>query len=47
MSRARRWIQSRPGGGRTGYLVEIDQTELIFEVPREELTKEYIRGDFS
>lgn len=34
-------------GGRTGYLVEIDQTELIFEVPREELTKEYIRGDFS
>jgi phosphate transport system ATP-binding protein len=34
-------------GGRTGYLVEIGQTEQIFEAPKEQLTKEYIRGDFS
>ena len=34
-------------GGRTGYLVEIGQTEQIFETPQEQLTKEYIRGDFS
>lgn len=34
-------------GGRTGYLVEISPTEAIFEAPQEELTKEYIRGDFS
>jgi phosphate transport system ATP-binding protein len=34
-------------GGRTGYLVEIGQTEQIFEAPKEQLTKEYICGDFS
>ncbi len=34
-------------GGRTGYLVEIGQTNEVFEAPREQLTKEYIRGDFS
>ncbi len=34
-------------GGRTGYLVEIGPTEQIFETPQEQLTKEYIRGDFS
>jgi ABC-type phosphate transport system substrate-binding protein len=34
-------------GGRTGYLVEYDQTHAIFESPREQHTKEYIRGEFS
>ena len=34
-------------GGRTGYLVEIGQTRQIFHDPREQLTKEYIRGEFS
>lgn len=34
-------------GGRTGYLVELGETRQIFEDPREELTKEYIRGEFS
>ncbi len=33
--------------GRTGYLVEMGETRQIFEDPREELTKEYIRGEFS
>jgi phosphate transport system ATP-binding protein len=35
------------GGGRTGYLVEYGQTEQIFEDPKQEYTKEYIRGEFS
>jgi phosphate transport system ATP-binding protein len=34
-------------GGRTGYLVEIGPTRQIFEDPKEQLTKEYIRGEFS
>jgi phosphate transport system ATP-binding protein len=34
-------------GGRTGYLVELGDTEQIFEDPRQQLTKEYIRGEFS
>ena len=34
-------------GGRTGYLVELGDTRQIFEDPREQLTKEYIRGEFS
>jgi phosphate transport system ATP-binding protein len=34
-------------GGRTGYLVEIGDTKQIFEAPREELTKQYISGQFS
>src|SRR5262250_2089318 len=34
-------------GGRTGYLVEYDQTGAIFENPREQHTKAYIRGEFS
>ena len=34
-------------GGRTGYLVELGDTQQIFEDPREQLTKEYIRGEFS
>jgi phosphate transport system ATP-binding protein len=34
-------------GGRTGYLVELGDTQQIFEDPREDLTKKYIRGEFS
>ncbi len=34
-------------GGRTGYLVELGETTQIFEAPREQLTKEYVRGEFS
>jgi phosphate transport system ATP-binding protein len=34
-------------GGRTGHLVEIGETDQIFDAPREKLTKEYIRGEFS
>src|SRR5664279_3725841 len=34
-------------GGRTGHLVEIGQTDQIFDAPQAKLTKEYIRGEFS
>jgi phosphate transport system ATP-binding protein len=34
-------------GGRTGYLVEFDDTEKIFNDPREKHTQDYIRGAFS
>ncbi|WP_346837558.1 phosphate ABC transporter ATP-binding protein PstB [Microbulbifer sp. SAOS-129_SWC] len=34
-------------GGRTGYLVEMGNTEQVFENPQEHLTKEYISGEFS
>lgn len=35
------------GGGRTGYLVEYADTQQLFEDPKEEYTKQYIRGEFS
>jgi hypothetical protein len=31
-------------GGRTGYLVEFDNTQTIFENPKEKHTKDYIQG---
>jgi phosphate transport system ATP-binding protein len=34
-------------GGRTGYLVEYDDTKTLFENPTQEYTKQYIRGEFS
>jgi phosphate transport system ATP-binding protein len=34
-------------GDRTGYLVEYRDTKEMFEDPREEYTKQYIRGEFS
>jgi phosphate transport system ATP-binding protein len=34
-------------GGRTGYLVEYQDTKEMFEDPKEEYTKQYIRGEFS
>lgn len=33
--------------GRTGYLVEHGDTRQIFEDPKEQYTKQYIRGEFS
>jgi phosphate transport system ATP-binding protein len=33
--------------GRTGYLVEYRDTKEMFEDPKEEYTKQYIRGEFS
>ena len=33
-------------GGRTGYLVEHDSTEQIFNDPKDKHTKDYIRGAF-
>ncbi len=34
-------------GGRTGYLVELGDTEQIFSNPQAEYTKQYIQGEFS
>ena len=34
-------------GGRTGYLVEHGATDQVFDDPREALTREYMRGEFS
>ena len=34
-------------GGRTGYLVEMGETRQIFEDPQQELTKQYVSGEFS
>jgi phosphate transport system ATP-binding protein len=34
-------------GGRTGYLVEMGATKQIFEDPQQQLTKEYVAGEFS
>jgi len=34
-------------GNRTGYLVESGPTKQVFESPREQLTKEYVTGQFS
>jgi phosphate transport system ATP-binding protein len=34
-------------GKRTGFLVEYGPTRQVFEAPREQLTKDYIRGKFS
>ena len=34
-------------GGRTGYLVEYEDTEKLFNDPREKHTQDYIQGAFS
>lgn len=34
-------------GGRTGYLIEYRETDELFSDPKEQRTKEYIRGEFS
>jgi phosphate transport system ATP-binding protein len=39
-------VQTNEKGARTGYLVEYDLTEAIFQNPRQEATKEYVSGKF-
>ncbi|MEO1183216.1 MAG: phosphate ABC transporter ATP-binding protein, partial [Cyanobacteria bacterium J06636_27] len=39
-------VQTGEKGGRTGYLVEYDRTEKIFQNPEQKDTKEYISGKF-
>ncbi|PMB12737.1 phosphate ABC transporter ATP-binding protein [Fischerella thermalis CCMEE 5319] len=39
-------VQTSEKGGRTGYLVEYDRTEAIFQNPQQEATKEYVSGKF-
>jgi phosphate transport system ATP-binding protein len=34
-------------GGRTGYLVEMGETSQIFTDPQQDLTRQYVRGEFS
>ena len=34
-------------GSRTGYLVEMGPTKKVFEEPEQQLTREYVRGEFS
>ena len=34
-------------GSRTGYLVEMGPTKKIFEEPEQQLTRQYVRGEFS
>jgi phosphate transport system ATP-binding protein len=34
-------------GGRTGFLVELGDTQQVFQDPREKLTKAYVHGEFS
>ena len=34
-------------GGRTGYLVEMGETRQIFDDPQQQLTREYVSGEFS
>ena len=36
-----------PAGGRTGYMVEYAPTAQIFENPKEQYTKDYLKGEFS
>ncbi len=39
-------VQTSDKGGRTGYLVEYDHTENIFQNPQQQATKEYVSGKF-
>ncbi|NJM69322.1 MAG: phosphate ABC transporter ATP-binding protein [Scytonema sp. RU_4_4] len=39
-------VQTSEKGGRTGYLVEYDRTEAIFQDPQQEATREYVSGKF-
>ena len=39
-------VRASESGGRAGYLVEYDSTELIFSNPQQEDTKAYISGKF-
>jgi phosphate transport system ATP-binding protein len=39
-------VQANEKGQRTGYIVEYDQTEVIFQEPKEVATREYVSGRF-
>ncbi len=39
-------VQTTEEAGRSGYLVEYDRTERIFQDPQQEATKEYVSGKF-
>jgi phosphate transport system ATP-binding protein len=39
-------VQANEKGQRTGYIVEYDRTEVIFQNPQEEATREYVSGRF-
>ncbi len=39
-------VEPTDKGGRMGYLVEYDRTEVIFQSPKEESTREYVSGRF-
>ncbi len=38
--------QATEAGGKMGYLVEYDETQVIFSDPREEYTRDYVSGRF-
>ncbi len=39
-------VEATEKGGRMGYLVEYDRTEVIFQSPQEKSTQEYVSGRF-
>ena len=39
-------VQANEKGQRTGYIAEYDRTEIIFQNPRQEATREYVSGRF-
>lgn len=39
-------VEPTEGGGRVGYLVEYDETQIIFHNPAKESTQEYVSGRF-
>ena len=39
-------VEATEKGGKTGYLVELNPTEVIFQSPEQQATKEYISGRF-
>lgn len=39
-------VEPTDKGGRMGYLVEYDRTEVIFQTPKQQATQEYVSGRF-
>jgi phosphate transport system ATP-binding protein len=39
-------VEENEKGGRSGYLVEYDRTEVIFQSPQQRITQEYVSGRF-
>jgi phosphate transport system ATP-binding protein len=38
--------EATEAGGKVGYLVEYDDTQVIFSSPKEEYTRDYVSGRF-